>query len=418
MRLFGILLIPLILIAGGAYVYFGLQDWKGRQQINAAGFRHLLVLQGLPLEGDDFAPDDETPFVSNMAGGEQTRTVSKKLLTGYFADNTKTPAAPAAAATPGVDAPVVARAALASSDPVVSQAAEVKRVLALLKAELGKAPEPTQKVPLVMGWLLLQAETMNERLLFQGLAATTDADGKAKTAEQIAADAEQLVHLLDRKFYRVAPKLYDSEAGPLSPAKWTEMKQKIDAAGEAGAALKPPVSTDEADRRDKIAHLLAHLDQDKAWQQRVAVVVGLRRYAYALATQATRFREMRDHVDLPVSADQATFQLRHDLLMNEARQNVDRARTVAGERAKLVEQKTDADDSVSRRRTQLKELTAQLEKVKADVDRQLVLQSGIEKQLYEIQREVALTLEEVYRLEALLVDAERERYGALPKPRP
>ena len=49
-----------------------------------------------------------------------------------------------------------------------------------------------------------------------------------------------------------------------------------------------------------------------------------------------------------------------------------------------------------------------------EVDELLVRQSGIEKQLYEIQRVVALTLEDVYRLEALLAAVERERYGMPP----
>ena len=82
----------------------------------------------------------------------------------------------------------------------------------------------------------------------------------------------------------------------------------------------------------------------------------------------------------------------------------------------IVEQKTREDDFVNRRKTQLKELTDQLNKVKAEVDELLVKQTGIEKQLYEIQREVGLTLEEVYRLEALLTEVERERFGLPPKP--
>ena len=48
------------------------------------------------------------------------------------------------------------------------------------------------------------------------------------------------------------------------------------------------------------------------------------------------------------------------------------------------------------------------------MDELLVRQSGIEKQLYEIQREVGLTLEDVYRLEELLARTERERYGIPP----
>ena len=59
MRLFGILLIVVNLLAGAGFVYLATQDWKGRQEINAAGLRHVLLLQGLPLEGAEFNADDE-----------------------------------------------------------------------------------------------------------------------------------------------------------------------------------------------------------------------------------------------------------------------------------------------------------------------------------------------------------------------
>src|SRR5947209_17018318 len=80
MRLFGILLIFANLIAGGAFVYFATQDWKGRQTINAAGVRHLLVLQGLPLEGDDFNAEDETPFVMERSEEHTSELQSRQYL--------------------------------------------------------------------------------------------------------------------------------------------------------------------------------------------------------------------------------------------------------------------------------------------------------------------------------------------------
>lgn len=405
MRLFGIVLIVLILLAGGGYVYLATQDWKGRQQINAAGLRHLLVLQGLPLDGEDFAAEDETLFRTEMAGGESTTTVSKKLLESYFKDNAAPPTATTGAGTPGLE-PVAAgpRVALATNEAVTNQLAEVRRVFALLKGELNKAATPAQKATLAVGWVLLQAETANERAELLALAAPTDGSGAAKTAEQLTADAAELAHRLDRKFYSVAPKMYDSADGALAPEKWQAL------------AEKPPPVTDEAARRARLAHLLVHLDTDAVWQKRVGIVVGLRRYVAAVATQATRFREMREHTLLPLAADQAAFQKQQDLLLVEARQNVDKARAVAADKAKFAEQKTAADDAVSRRRTQLADLTAQLQKVRTEVDELLVQQTGIERQLYEIQREVGLTLEEVYRLDALLAEVERERYGLSPRP--
>lgn len=403
MRLFGILLIFLILLAGGGYVYLASQDYKGRQTINAAGLRHLLVLQGLPVEGPDSAAD-EIPFQVNTAGGESTKTISKKLLENYFKDNTAA-SAPTASTAPGVE-PAAPRLALSTTEPVTNQVAEVKRVLALLKGELNKAATAEQKIALLEGWLLVQAETLTERAQYQALISAVGPNDAAKSADQRAADADELAHQLDRKFYRAAPKLYDTDAA-LAPEKWRALEPK------------PAAATDDADRRARIAHLLSHLDRDAAWQKRVGVVVGLRRYVGAIATQASRFREMRAQVDDRVLAsDQATFQQRQDLLLNETRRNLDKTRAVAEDKARRAEQKTAADDAVNRRRTQIKELSAQLKKVRDEVDELLVQQTGIEKQLYDVQREVGLTLEEVYRLDALLVDIERERYGIPPRTRP
>ena len=467
MRLFGILLIVVILLAGGGYVYLGVQDYKGRQQITAAGLRHLLALQGLPVEGEEFNAEDETPFQINMAGGESTKTISKKLLENYFKDNTAASAAPAAGAAGGE--PTGPRVALSTNAPVTNQVAEAKRVFALLKAEFDKTADPAQKNALVAGWLVLQAETLAERTRYLALASAADANGAAKTPEQLGADANELAHRLDRKFNRVAPKAFDGDA-LLVPAKWREVPEKLDAAqkrltaaqtrladarkkvmdagmdaaalqaarAELGAASEeaaaaaaevawltlPAPAGDEADRRARMAHLLAHLDTDAAWQKRVGIVVGLRRYVVVIATQATRFREMRNNAELPIPSEQASFQKHQDFLLTEARQNVDKARAVSEQKAQRREVSAAKDDAVNQRGTQLKALTAQLQKVQAEVDDLLVQQAGNrkppenERLLYEVQVEVALTLDEVYRLEALLEDVERERYGMPPKPKP
>src|SRR5579871_2991158 len=92
MKLFGILLIFFNLIAGGAFLYFAAQDWKGRQTINGMGVRHVLILQGLPVEPpdvpEDLDPEHEIPFNIEMAPGQSTKTISKKLLESYFSAQT------------------------------------------------------------------------------------------------------------------------------------------------------------------------------------------------------------------------------------------------------------------------------------------------------------------------------------------
>src|SRR5919198_6652616 len=87
MSLLGKILAVLILLAAGGFAYLAVQGWKGRQTITAAGLRHVLVLEGLPLDGPPAfdTEKDETPFRVPMAGGTSTETVSKKLLDGYCA---------------------------------------------------------------------------------------------------------------------------------------------------------------------------------------------------------------------------------------------------------------------------------------------------------------------------------------------
>lgn len=428
MRLFGILLIVANLLAGGAFVYLATQDWKGRQTINAAGLRHLLLLQGLPVEGPDFNAEDETPFVMELGGGESTKTVSKKLLESYFRDNTGGAAAPAAPDGAPAAAPAVS---LAANTPVTSQVAEVRRVQGLIDAELNKDAVPAEaKVRLLAGWLLLQAETYDTRAAYLDLIARGDVaklkealdarfkavldkqDGNREAPAVALADLKQMSDDLAAMRKRGAP---EDEIRKKRDELAKASKQGQDQVGQSGAQ-RAAGTLDDGERRARLAHLLIHLDTDAAWQKRVAAVVGLRRYVKAITVQVQRFKDMIDRADLGISGDQAVFVKQDSQLRERATQNAERAKVIAEERAKLVEQKTATDDAVNRRKTQLKELTDQLNKIKAEVDELLVRQSAIETQLFEIQREVGLTLEEVYRLEALLEATERERFGLPPRP--
>jgi hypothetical protein len=430
MRWFGILLIFLNLLAGAGFLYFATQDWKGRQTINAMGLRNLLLLQGLPLEPPPGAPEgfdtaeDETPFKFDMGGGESTKTISKKLLESYFTANTSpsgtTPAGPAA---PGEAAAPGARVPLSTNTPVTNQISEVKRVQGLIKAELAKDLPPAEKHALLKGWVLYQAENFKTRVEYLRLTGVKDELGNEKTADRLKADAAELEKILDARFAAVLAKPAVTQSaidpGDKNAPDYAERKAIADAMPdrtklEKSDAWRESVQ-DDTQRRMSIAHLLVHLDTDAAWQKRVMVVIGLRRYVKAITAQVLRFQDMIAHVELGIPGDQAAFIKEETLLREKATQNAERAKAVAEIRAALVEQKTAKDDAVNRQRTQLKELTDQLTKVKNEVDELLVKQTGIEKQLFEIQRVVALTLEEVYRLELLLAATERERFGLTPE---
>jgi hypothetical protein len=422
MRPFGIVLIVLNLLAGAGFVYLATQDWKGRQTITAAGVRNLLLLQGLPLEPPPNAPEgfdaeDETPFVVEMGGGESTKTISKKLLESYFQANAAyTP--PPVTGTDGTAAPVPSRVPLGSTAVVTNQIAEVKRVQALLKAELGKEGlAPAEKLALLRTWVLYQAETYDTRLEYLALLSLKDVAGKDKTPEQLAADAAKLEAILEARFAAVLAKPQATES-PVAGAAAEGAPASPDKEKLAKSAAWRAAPINDGQRRIDLAHLLVHLDQDPAWQKRVMTVVGLRRYVKAITNQVARFTDMIQHVELGIPGDQAVYVQQEIPLREKAIREADRARAVAAEKRRKIDQKTAADDNVNRQKTQLKLLTDQLTKVKAEVDELLVRQAGIEKQMFEIQREVGLTLEDVYRLEALLDATERERFGLPPRPKP
>ena len=79
-------------------------------------------------------------------------------------------------------------------------------------------------------------------------------------------------------------------------------------------------------------------------------------------------------------------------------------------KAQLTIQAQKDQDLVNQRELQLKDLTAQREAVKAEVNILLAKQSLVEQQLFAVERDIGLTLEDIYRLDAELRRRERDRY--------
>lgn len=419
MTLFGKFLLLVNLLAGGAFVYLATQDWKGRQTITAVAVRHKLLLSGLPLEGPDtFDPEDETPFRLEMAGGVSTDTVSKKILELYFQ------------LAPGGDG-ASSLGAAGVTGVVPCQLAEVKRVKAKIETILKeKADKPDEKLTLLKDWLIFQSETLDERVevqtLFAGgkaedlekrLMAKFDAVIAAPKSTDLTSTSEplpDLAKLTGELNALKAAKATETELGAKQKEVDEAQKQIDDRFAKIAESRASPL--DEVERRVRIAHLLIHLSQDAAWQKRVMIVVGLRRYVGVLAAQAPRFRDMSARLERLLVTDQVGY------LSQEADQNkLARARTeLAARQSKLkeekVEQKIKEDDFVEVRLTQLKAIKVQLEKMKAEVDETLVKQTEIETGLFEVQREVAITLDEVYKLEAELEAKERELLKLAKKP--
>ncbi len=424
MGLFGKILLFVNLLAVGGFTSLAFQDWRGRQAITASGNRHILLLEGVPLEGgpdalpprvpssDDNYMDfvsDAIPFEVIGPGNVKTTSVSPELLYKYFES---------------AGEPV--GSSLAGTIPVASQMAEVKRVWVIIKAAIDKAEGNAAKAQFAGAWILNQAETIEER---------------ADYNEWIAkGNGAELTHALDIKFHRIAPKLV--EAGALNPDLWSSLDSRIkaleaeretankaaEAAGNAAEAEKkkaeagaltrkidrrrsnPPKDKDATDLRRRISHLLVHLDQAASWQKRTSMIVGLKEYVKSVDSQGSRFKEMLDRVERGSVSDQERFV---GVYGQQRVTAIERTRLVlqmAEVRAQLTTQAQKDQDLVNQRTLQLNDLIAQRTAVRAEVNDSLAKQTLVEQQLFAIEREIALKLEDIYRMETELRKRERDRY--------
>ena len=400
MTILGKLLLFVNLLAAGAFMYFATLDYhgekgkgNGRQAIAAAGLKHILLVSGLPLGADagdlktvPADPEDEIPFKIEMAGGFKTDSVGKKFLESYFKE-----------APPGD-----VNLGGAAASPVPNQIAEVERTWTKIDESLKAiADKPADQLKLLEGWLLVQVETFDERVAVQDLIK--------------AGKADELQKLLKARFDAVinAPKPPDDAINPLVDADIEDVAKNKEKIERVAASRLAPLN--DGERRTKIAHLLVHLASDAAWQKRVMVVVGLRKYVAVVSAQADRFRDMATRVEVLIPADQAGYFGAERIDLQLAIDRTDLANQQADLKKKKTDQFTKETDFVGQRSSQLAKIELQLAKTKAEVENLLVKQGNIETALFEIQREVAITLDEVYRLEGVLIARERELLRAAAK---
>ncbi|MBA4065418.1 MAG: hypothetical protein C0501_17230 [Isosphaera sp.] len=442
MTILGKLLTFFCLAAVGAFAYFAVQDRAGRQTITAAALRHRLVVDGLPL-GDfkgapaempnDPDPDAEVLFPIDLGTGRPTPTVSRQLLETYFG------------LTPG-GTPVNGGAGnLGGGGAVPNQLAEVRRVRAKIDEALKAADDKkVSRVPLLEGWLLYQPTTYEEREAVLRLVKADDAKGledklnarfaavldppaaaDPKTLAEAAPDLEPLYADLAAARKDLVDTMRAPKRTPADvEAKQAAVDERQKALDEAVARVRgradqvvasraAPLGPGE--RQARLAHLLVHLDRSADWQKRVLAVVGVRDYARAVVGQANRVREMVKRPEEAIPADEAGYWASKVRLQEIAYARTTLANNQAELRRKWVEQLRRETDLVGQRETQLKAILAQYDKVKAEVDDLLARQAVVEAALFEVQREVAITLDEVYRLYDVLAARERDLLAA-PRP--
>ncbi|MBY0514573.1 MAG: hypothetical protein K2P78_11755 [Gemmataceae bacterium] len=471
MRPLGYVLLAFNLLAAGALVYFYQQDWKGRQEITAGALRHIILLRGLPYDGFTEAvptdPEAEVPLLVEMSGNEPSKTVGPEFLKAYFKDASGGDGKSIFASTDSVASQRGELKRVRQRLKAEYDAAAPAARLALLAQCLEFQPESyaeralvrrlieTKNVATLAVLLDMKFRGVDPKLIdatggpldeaaWGGLAdriARMEAEAAKANAEaaelekQAAADLKQAADAEDdirnvigkkktgplkvrvKDANNPEPELRDLAARlPLDAAtKFREaLKQKGRAAellAEANLLRLPEGPTpSEGDLKTRTAHLLVHLDPDAGWQKRVMVVVGVRQYAKAVAGQALRFRQMADQVERLINQDQRDYD---SLLAQYRRLAIQRTQMlmeIESARDHLEKQKAREEAFVAQRKTQLDEITKLLAAARNDVSVLLAEQTGIEKELYTLQRDIAVTLDDVYELQEKLAEAERQRF--------
>jgi hypothetical protein len=315
------------------------------------------------------------------AGGPAEEAAAKGVVVGIYDNKPVT---------------VLAPPSLGGNQPVPNQLAEIDRVLKEIKSQVEQADEANVKAGYLGAWLILQPETYDER------------------SEVLKLIQDRHVGELEKRLYGrfeqvlSAPRNPDVAAvAPTDNPTAEDLKARRTKAEE----LLSSGVKDEPERRARLAHLLVHLDPSAAWQKRVMMIIGLRQYVRTIAEQTLRFSQMTARVQKQIADDQEQFVTANTQLRNLAIQRTQLVRNTEETRNRVATQNQKDKDFVKQREVQLAELKDELSRIKQVVNELLARLKITEAALFAIQREVGLTLEDIYKLEDDLRRIERERYG-------
>ena len=411
MSLLGKILLVVNFFVAAGLAYLIAQDWAARQNVSAVVARSALILDGLPVE--KLPAEDDVGVDVRVEGLNVIRTVRPELLTEHFQG------APGGASFGGSPAPK-------------SQVEELEQVQRKVEAQLAATGGPAERLALLAGrfdakgaftpgWLAAMAENYDERQLVRSLAAAADPQAleeAVKTAEAMlkrrfdaarAAPNPQLAAEETTKLKDLSEALRKTDEAAREANKRFAANQNDQAAfknlTDALAALEQAfrdqrqfLSTvgnsaprDEPDRRRRIAHLLAHLDRDAAWQKRVALVVGLRAYVAAIQDHVGRLRAMTAGAQQQVVLDQADFSETYDLLKNLAMERAMLLDQQQALTADLAIQRRRDQEAVTQRWSQLQRREQELKSLQEQVAAALARQAEVEQGLLSVQKRVAET---------------------------
>ena len=420
-----LLFINLLLALG--LIYLISLDWSARQNITQSALRHQLLLEGLPVATDS-ADDDEDSVALNftLEGGEVVETVDPKVIESHFA---------------GANGGTLL--GTSGSNAVTSRLAEVKRAQDKLNSHVAglneiqqleflcgqyvnyapnrSRPNDTVKVfsPGLLARLALTYEEREAIITLLDIFELRQNGSQAVIPQKLAENSKTAQDLLKNQFERLFNPPNPSLAGEQAEALLAAARKFVDpAVGMAAArndyvellrSLDGLATHSEVDRKALMAHLLVLLDPSAEWQQRTALVLGLNDYRQALLEQTDRLDSMAKIAKSFIRLDQAGYDARYSILLQQARMQQD---LVIAQRKQLADLKllhADNEELVVVRNSQLQGREQALAEVQNKLTERLTAQTDVENRLFQLQQRFRETLQANFDLEDKLRQVEESR---------
>lgn len=420
-----ILLFVNLLLALGL-IYLVTLDWTARQKVTQAALQHQLILQGLPVSTDTANDDEDSVAIGfTLEGGERVQSVSPKFLDAYFS---------------GANGGTLL--GTTGSNGVSSRIGEVKRAQAKIDAHVGGLT-PQQTLEFLCGSYQTQRGTTNRSFapgLLTRLALTYEerqaiielldvyeplqGGGQQIIASKLQGNAETAQELLQKQFERVLnapnPSLANEQAELLASKKAgfddilrqnaANMNEQLKLAREDYLVTLRTLDTlathSEVDRNAQISHLLVLLDETAEWQKRTALVLGLDDYRDALLEQTDRVDSMGRIAKSFIRIDQAGYNARYSVLLEQARRQQDLVINQGKRLADLKLLHADSQELLVARNSQLQGRQEALNEVQQQLTTKLDAQTEVENRLFDLQQRFRETLQGNFDLEEKLRQAE------------
>jgi hypothetical protein len=197
------------------------------------------------------------------------------------------------------------------------------------------------------------------------------------------------------------PKLIEDAGLSLLEAKFADAAMPL----AEGKALDVTKQQSTMTKRNRVAHLLYHLDSDRqpadrdAWQKRVLRVVGIQAYADVVEAQATRLSDMVQQMNAVISADQRAFLPQYSEAIQLCLFRAQKAEILVNQLVEQQQIEKNHKATVEQRQSELEELNKDLDRLKTEGKTKLTELSDTQKQLFSLTNRVRESQDELLNLE-------------------